>query len=289
MNMKLRCFGLTLLMLMAFIATFFFAKNPISYRKVYGFVLLPDAKLIRWIARSHLSLVTDIYWLKAINVAGGIQSPAEARELFAYGNFIADLDPKLLQNYWLTGLNLPFQTSKGWENAELASQMYERGLLQFPNNTKLLIYYASNELFYRQNQMKAAELLMRLAKNKDAPPYAGMLASRVLAQNKSFDVALDFMSFMHEAATDDIERELLEKRMKEIHLEQILTVLDSSADEFQNRYGRFPKTPEELVTMGVISSLPEEPFGEKFHMGEDGKVYSTSMTSRLKMFSGDKE
>jgi len=285
MNMKLRWFWWTLLTLSAFSMTLVFAAKPISHSKMYGFVLLPNAKLVRWVARSHISLVTDIYWLKAINIAGGIQSPEEARELFAYGNFIADLDPKLFQNYWLSGLSLPFPTAHGWENAPLASQMYERGLLQFPGNTKLLIYYASNELFYLQNHPKAAELLMALAKNEDAPPYAGMLATRVLAENKSFDVAMDFMVFMHEAATDDAERELLEQRVKEIQLEKILTVLDSSLEEFQRRHGRFPNAPDELVTFGVLSTLPKEPFGEEFYIGEEGKMYSTSTSRRLKMFS----
>ena len=283
--MKVRWFYLTLLMLMAFVATLVFAEKPVVHRQMYGFVLLPNAKLIQWVARSHISLVADIYWLKAINVAGEIKSPEEAKELFAYGNFIADLDPKLLQNYWLSGLNLPFQTAHGWENAELASQIYERGLHSFPNNTKLLIYYASNELFYRQNQFKAAELLMDLSKNKDAPPYAGMLASRILAQNKNFDSALEFMAFMHEAATDDMEREVLEKRIKEIQLEQVLTVLDNGIDEFQNRYGRLPKAVDELITMGVLSRLPKEPFEKEFYISADGKAHSTSISSRLKMFS----
>ena len=272
-------------MSLAFVATLLFAEKPISHRKIYGFVLLPNAKLVQWVARSHISLVTDIYWLKALNIAGGISSAEEARELFSYGNFIADLEPKLLQNYWLTGLSLPFQTAHGWENAELASQMYERGLLSFPNNTKLLIYYASNELFHRHNQLKAAEILMTLAKNEDAPPYAGMLATRVLAQNQSFDVALAFMEFMFEAARDDMERELLGQRIKEIQLEQILTVLDGSIEEFRGRHGRLPQTPEELVTKGVVSSLPEEPFGEEFYIGEEGKMHSTSTSHRLKIFS----
>jgi len=283
--MKVRWFGVTFLMLMAFAATLFFAQKPISHRKVYGFVLLPNAKLVQWVARSHLSLIADIYWLKAMNIAGDIQSPEEARELFAYGNFIADLEPKLLQNYWLTGLSLPFPTAHGWENAELASQMYERGLLQFPNNTRLLIYYASNELFYRHNPLKAAELLMALAQNDDAPPYAGMLAARVLAHNKSFDMALDFMAFMQKAATDEMERELLEKRVKEIQLEQILSILDGSIEAFQRWHGRFPKTPDELVSAGVVPRLPEEPFGGEFYIDEEGKMHSTSISSRLKIFS----
>ncbi|MCL2625605.1 MAG: hypothetical protein FWD46_02140 [Cystobacterineae bacterium] len=273
-------------MLMAFVATLFFAEEPISHSKNDGFVLLPNAKLVRWVARSHLSLVADLYWLKAIHVAGGVNSSEEARELFSYGNFIAELDQKLLQNYWLTGLNLPFQTANGWENAELASQIYERGLGSFPHNTKLLIYYASNELFYRQDQIKSANLLMELSKNTDAPPYAGMLATRILAQNRNFDAALDFMSFMHEMAADDMERELLEKRMKEIELEQLLVVLDNSIDEFQKQYGRIPKTPEELLSVGLLSRLPEEPFGKEFYIHSDGKAYSTSISSRLQMFSG---
>lgn len=273
-------------MVMAFVASLLFSVEPISYRKRYGFVLLPNSKLIQWIARSHLSLVADLYWLKAINVAGGIKSPEEARELFAYGNFIADLDSKLLQNYWLAGLNLPFQKADGWENAELASQIYERGLFSFPNNTKLLIYYASNELFYRQNQMKSAELLMELAKNKDAPPYAGMLATRILSQNRSFDTALEFMSFIHETATDDMERELLEKRMKEIELEQLLVVLDNSIEQFQKQHGRIPKALEELIKVGLLSRLPKEPFGKEFYINSDGKAYSTSISNRLEIFSG---
>ena len=280
----MRWFGSTLLVLTAFIATLFFATKPLSHRKTYGFVLLPNPKLIQWVARSHLSLIADIYWLKTIHIAGGIQSAAEARELFAYGNFIADLDPKLLQNYWLVGLSLPFQTTQGWENTALASQTYERGLLAFPNSTRLLIYYASNELFFRQDSLKAAELLMTLAKNKDAPSYAGMLATRVLSQNKNFETALDFMSFMYEAAADDTERELLEKRIKEIQLEEALTVLDKGIEEFQKQFGRLPKTPQELLNKKVLSSLPEEPFGEEFFISEEGKSHSTSISRRLTMF-----
>jgi hypothetical protein len=126
---------------------------------------------------------------------------------------------------------------------------------------------------------------MVLAKNEDAPAYASMLATRVLAQSQSFDVALEFMDLMIEAAVDEMERGLLEKRIKEIKLEEVLTVLDKSIEVFYGRYGRFPKTPEELIAAGVVSSLPEEPFGEEFYIGEEGKMYSTSMPNRLKIFS----
>jgi competence protein ComGC len=76
---------------------------------------------------------------------------------------------------------------------------------------------------------------------------------------------------MLEQAEDDYTRLLYEKRLNAyLGIHQ----LEQAIDAYEKKQGRKPETLEQLVSEGLITALPTNPFGDRFIYEPDtGKVY----------------
>ncbi len=67
----------------------------------------PNPEPIRVLGRSHLSLISDLVWIRAIGVATDLKVPADGAALLVWCNLVADLDPKFIYPYIFAGLLAP--------------------------------------------------------------------------------------------------------------------------------------------------------------------------------------
>jgi len=254
-----------------------------------GYPVTPSASFLKVLARSHLQLVADLFWLKLINVSGSAKTSLESREMYVYGNLITDIDPQFKIVYWFAGLNLPYFEDRQWQNADLASELYEKGYKLFPEDLKISMYYAQNEALYRHNRAKGAELLKHVATLPGAPVYAAPLAMRLMAEQSDFDSALAFATELYRTARTPADRELFERRIKEIVLEQRLQTVDDAVARYKARIGAAPQSLNDLVGAGDLPQIPEDPLGGRIVLGHDGRAHSTVMEKRFETFVDPKD
>jgi hypothetical protein len=257
-------------------------------RGPYQAPLLPRLEFLRIIGAGQRSMVTDYFWLQAIQVMGETghrpmaERPQFYLDLFYYADLITDLDPDFRKVYIFAGNAVPTNLGREtWVNTREARKLLEKGVARFPNDPELRLFLAYNVSFFHGEHALAAEHLSHAARMPGAPPVIGEMASRLLAHTGHFETALTLAEAFRESAQEPELQELFDLRVKEIHRERVLKQVDAAVVAFEAREGRRPKDLGELVARGDLPESPVDPMGGVIFFGEDGRSQSTSSPLRL--------
>jgi hypothetical protein len=105
------------------------------------------------------------------------------------------------------------------------------------------------------------------------------------AEAGSPDTALAFVQ-ARLRETEDLEmREYLANRMKEVIIERDLHILEHAVEAYRMQHRALPATLPDLVLVGVLPMLPQEPFGGEYRLAPmTGSVSSSTHPERLRTF-----
>jgi hypothetical protein len=236
----------------------------------------PNATLFRVLGKSHLSLVADLSWIRAIAVSTSLKDPADGLSLIHWCDFVTQLDQKFAWPYVLGGLLGPYSAFEKTYNVKEASALLQRGVTELPDDYRLPLYLSYNQLYLDQDPKGAGQTLLRAARIPHAPAYLGQLATRLLAQSDDFTSAERLAAQLEESTDDPTVRALFAQRRLEVARDAALAVLQRAVDAFRNARGQLPTDLRELVQQGFLSEIPKEPLGGRFAMDQNGTVFSTS-------------
>lgn len=160
----------------------------------------PNPLLIQMVGRSHISLIADLFWIRAIGVSTSLKVPADGRVLIAWCGLVTELDPHFVWPYIFGGLlgPMPGATTATWYNVREGNALLSRGMAHIPGDFRLPLYLSYNQLQLDHDTGAAAETLRRGALEPKAPIYLAQLATRLLAQTDAFEAAHAFASQLEE-------------------------------------------------------------------------------------------
>lgn len=255
-------------------------------RGPYQAPLLPRIEMLRVLGAGQRSLVTDYYWLQAIQAAGrGGEShtdPTRYLDLFYYSDLVTDLDPKFEKVYQYAGNTIPTNLGREtWVNTTEARKILEKGVKNFPNNSSLRLFLAYNLSYFHNEHALAAEHLQVAAQLPNVDKRVKEMATRLLAYNRRFDVALELVESFRDNETDPEMRQMFEERVQEIHRERVLIQVDDAIAAFKQREGRLPTQLSELVAKGDLPSMPVDPMGGIIIITEEGRAGTNTTKLRL--------
>ena len=243
----------------------------------------PNPQPIRLLARSHLSLVADLFWIRAIGVTVNLKVPADGLALVSWCMFVTELDPQFVYPYIFGGLLAPMSSALGNHNVAEASALLRRGMDNIPGDYRLPLYLSFNQLHLDHDVRGAAETLRRGARAPGAPLFMAQLATRLLAQSDDFDAAKAFAEELAQGSPDPEVRAIFEQRRLEIERDQRLAMLQRAVDAYKAARGKTPDTLMQLLLEGFIAELPHDPFGGDFALDAQGEVFAPS-GARLKAY-----
>jgi hypothetical protein len=237
----------------------------------------PNAEPLRALGRSHISLIADLVWIRAIGVTVNLRVPSDGLSLLLWCNLVADLDPKFLYPYLFGGLLAPMSSAKGHHNVAEASALLRRGMENVPGDYRLPLYLAFNQLQVEHDFRGAAATLQRGARIPGAPVMMGQLATRLLAQTDDF-AAADALVRELEGSTHDPEvKALFERRAVEIERDRRVAELERAVSAFRSQRGTLPQTLMQLLSEGFLTELSVDPIsGREFILEPDGRVRAPS-------------
>ena len=68
-------------------------------------------------------------------------------------------------------------------------------------------------------------------------------------------------------------------------MERDARFLEEAIKKYRNLYNAYPERLIELVERGIITKLPNEPFGGYYYFNpEDGRIYSSMVKERMKVY-----
>ena len=242
---------------------------------------LPNGKYLRVAALGYAQVVADLLWLKVVQHYG---DGAETTEGFQWAyhavDVLTDVDPTFAFAYQATGVMLTVWGHLPHESAAILA----KGVRNNPHVWELPFFLAYDYYYELRQPKAAAEYLRMAAALPNAPEYLPKLAARMMVESGETGAALEFLQRLYQQTQDDTLRQALEFRMREVVAERDLQFLEGGIQRYKERYGRFPRTLQDLVTGEIIAEIPAEPLGGEYRLDtEQGTVASTGLRERLRV------
>jgi len=227
------------------------------------------------------NVLADVVWLQAIQVAGKIKmTPAEYDRLYELLNIEANLDPNFEVPYLLGGLILGESSQHGRE----ALRVFERGKVAHPADWRFPFYIGFTHYFSLGDAVAGGGAMAEAARLPGSPAYLPGLASRMLSEAREPESALRMLEPIAQEENDPARRAVLERRIREVTVERDLQALERAVESYREKMGTVPRAMSDLVRVGILSGIPEEPNGGRYVLESGGKVRSDRVSQRLRVF-----
>lgn len=251
---------------------------------------LPSGKFLKGAALTYDEVAADLLWIKAIGYFGEhAQTDQNYTWLYHILDITTTLDPFFSDPYEFGGIVLGTEVG----DIDKSIEILKKGIENVPQHNKrywyLPFFTAFNYMFYKGDNLTAAQYLETAAKYPQSPTYLPLLVARLYANTDDPGMALPFLEEML-AQTDSPElQESLTKRIKDIQTKQHIQFLSTVCNQFHERTGQYPKQLEELLNRGILQAIPVEPYGGRYHITEKCNVQTTSNVDTMELHIKPKE
>jgi tetratricopeptide (TPR) repeat protein len=189
------------------------------------------------------------------------------------------LDPYNMDAYYFSQAVLPWDAGKPQE----AIDLLEYGFAHRTWDWYLPFFLSFDYAFFMKDYGKAGEYLTKAAELNPRAAWFATLAARYYYEGGRTALALAYLKELIPTARSEAIRKQLMIRAEA--LENILQLEEAIAD-FINRFQKAPKNLQELVDLGILNHIPEDPYGGTFYLDKEGKVRTTSKLAFGKGSSG---
>lgn len=183
---------------------------------------------------------------------------------------VVRFDPRFVIPYLLGGIVL----GESADHADAAIELLALGEQRFPAEWRFPFYTSYIRYFSLGDPAGGGMALLRAVSIPGSPEYFPLLASRMLAEGNRTDTALAFLKEMTRTEMYSRRKDVLEERIRRVQVEHDLQSLEKAIAEYTSRIGAPPGQLSDLVRVGVLTRIPEEPYGGKYLLMLDGQVRS---------------
>lgn len=249
----------------------------LASEKPYDVGFVPTAAALRWLSLGHPTLAANLTWLRTVQYMGEPRGDERGWEkLRPLLETVTDLDPRHGYAYQ-TGANILASAGLvGDSNAIL-----EKGIRNVPDRYILPFQRAVNAFLYAGDYAEAGRWFEVAARTPGAPGRMREYVVAMYVKGDEAGAALSFLRKLEEAAQDDESRKAVQAQIKRAIYERDASLLDAAAEAYRQRRGALPKSLTLLVDEGLLPSLPKDPYGGRFVLGEDGRARSTEFSKRF--------
>jgi hypothetical protein len=242
---------------------------------------LPEGEYLRMASLGYRELAADLLWLQVIQVMGQRKLSEDAGHwLYLAVDRITTLDPTFVRAYEAGSLALCTLVVL----PEESNRLLEKGMHHNPQEWKLPFLLGINYYFEMADDVRAAEAMAKAASLPGAPDGLARLAAKLFVSAKSPQQAVDLLAKVYAETTDENIKKLVEIRIKESIVERDLQILEQAMSRYQDKYSHRPNDLKDLIGPGLLSALPQEPFGGRYvYEPATGIVRSSEVKERMRI------
>lgn len=131
-----------------------------------------------------------------------------------------------------------------------------------------------NRYFFLKDSAKAAEYLRLAAMKPGCPDYLKNLAARLSLYGNQTALGIVFLQdLLQETQLSENRKQYLARRLEAL---QAIRILEKAVMEYYHTLDRKPVSVDDLVQEGFLAEVPQDPYGGKWFIMPNGRVYSTS-------------
>ena len=238
---------------------------------------MPNGKYLKAISLGHAPLVADFVYLWAIRYYSDYDR--EDRYLYVehvFGGVIAELDPGYIDPYWLGAIILTTEA----KDVDAGLRLLDHGFEKNPS-AWILPFLAGWECERVGRFDRAAAYFDRAAKAPGAPPGLFRLKAGMMARTGNLREAIArWKDVLDDPRNDDGARAIATRQIRTLTVRADVQDLDAAIAVYRERNGRPPRSLDELVRVGIVRALPQDPDGKDYAYDPSaGTVFSAA--SRL--------
>jgi hypothetical protein len=258
----------------AFVFSFFQDyRNPV--KRVQGRGLILPSVVMKVLALEFRTITADFLFARASQYYGGrINIPGaltinDYRWLYSNLMVITDLDPYFEDPYHLGNAILTWDVSMVKE----ADTLLVKATNARSWDWTFPFYLGFNKFYFLHEYREAADFMMIASKRPGAYDFLPTLAARLYNQEGLTELAIVSLKSFLDNERDDRLKKIYAKRLEA--LRRIL-FLEKAVARFKSKTKRAPLNLQALVQSGVITQIPDDPYGGVFYLEKDGSVQTTS-------------
>lgn len=250
-------------------------RKTLPKNEDYGYVM--PSPILKITALEFDGLASDFLFLQALVFEGSTFERKERPRVkeweyrWMYNTLSAstDLDPYFFDPYYFGNANLTWEGNLIRET----NTMLDKGSRYRDWDWMLPFYIGFNNFYFLQENDKASEYLMEASKRPNSPSLLPTLAARLAYKAKKTENAIIFLDEILKKTEDEATIKAYEKRLNAL---KGILFLERAAAAYQERFKRPPEKLDALIAKGVISEIPQDPYGGKFYIDKDGSIKTTS-------------
>ncbi len=235
--------------------------------------LVLPSQLIKVLSLEFDGLVSDYLFFETMTYIGGhlrkdgsiILSKEEWYWIYNTLDVASDLDPYFIDPYYVANAYLTWDAGMVKE----ANQILEKGRKGRDWDWSLPFFMGFNEFFFLRNNERASSLLMESSKRPGAPSYIENLALKLSVQAGRIESSILFLEELLQREGDANLKKRYEMKVKTF---RIMQVIERAVAEYRGRFGRVPKSLDDLVARRILSSIPKDPSGGEFFIDLEGRI-----------------
>jgi len=184
-------------------------------------------------------------------------------------NASTGLDPYFLDPYYVGQAHLTWEGNMVRET----NTLLEKGNRYRDWDWNIPFYIGFNNFYFLQDNEKAAFYLMDASKRQGAPSLLPQLAARLMYKANRTENAVIFLQEMTKRTDDESIRKQYETRLNAL---KGILFLERAVAAYQDKFKAQPNKLDELIAKGIISEIPQDHYGGKFYIAQDGSIKTTS-------------
>lgn len=237
----------------------------------YDLDAVPSARALRWMSLGHPTLAADLWWLRTVQYMG--EPRGERRgwsKLFPALDLVTDVDPRHGYAYQV-GANV----LAGVGQIAASNALLEKGIRNVPDRYIVPFQRAVNAMLYDGDYVGAAHWFELASRKPGAPEHLREYVVAMYVKGDQAEGAVAFLEHLIEAARDPESVKALEKQLSQAKLERAALAIDGAVERYRQRYVLRPFSIDQLVTVGLLSEVPPDPYGGAWTLDEEGRAHSS--------------
>jgi tetratricopeptide (TPR) repeat protein len=257
----------------AFVAS----RLQVAQERPYDIDAVPRAGPLAFLFLGNRTLAADVNWLRAVQYIGEARGNERGWDkLFPLVDAVTDLDPKHGYAYQVAGAIL---SSVG--RIDESNRILEKGTRTVPDRYILPYHRAFNAFYYQGDWKEAGKWAEVAARTPGAPPHVRQNVLAYYVKGKRADAAVAFLEQALTEAKDPDTRKALESQLQQARLELDASKVEDAIQEWRARYLSGPLALGQLVSEGLLPSIPPDPYGGDLYLDDEGRVRSTANPFRF--------
>jgi tetratricopeptide (TPR) repeat protein len=233
-------------------------------------------KLLKRLCLGYDGLLADIYWTRTVQYFGGTHSRGGGtyKLLWPLLNITTQLDPHLIPAYEFGETFLVAKPPQGAGDPGKAIELARMGIKNNPDDWHL--YYDLAFVYYDQKDYRdAAEAFLRGSQLPNTHPLLKIMAAQMAQHGGDLNTARMMWSATLQTSHDALIRANAAAHLRAIQVDEDVTALEPLVQKYWDRTGHYPATFSDMVSAGLIKSVPLDPRGHPYSLEAGGRVVVT--------------